>query len=53
MRIPLPEAVGLRLRDKGARVRLNAATFVPARHGAGSDGRALGVVVDWVRLEGS
>lgn len=49
--VPVAAACAARLVGAPSVLTLRADTFVPAEHGMGDDTRALGVAVDWVRLE--
>jgi hypothetical protein len=50
VRIPLPEWAMSKLGTARTRLTLRTMPFVPAEHGGG-DTRALGVALDWMRLE--
>jgi hypothetical protein len=49
--VALDAHLAARLRAGAATLTIASETFVPAAAGRGSDTRALGVVVDWLRLE--
>jgi hypothetical protein len=49
--IALDPRLAARLRAGAATLTIASDTFVPAAGGRGGDTRALGVVVDWLRLE--
>ena len=49
--ITLDPRLAARLRTGAATLTIASDTFVPAAGGRGGDTRALGVVVDWLRLE--
>lgn len=49
--VPLPGWALARLGAGSSELTLASPTFVPAEHGMGADGRQLGAVVDWVRVE--
>ncbi len=49
--VPLPGWALARLGAGPSELTLASPTFVPAEHGMGADGRQLGAVVDWVRVE--
>jgi hypothetical protein len=49
--IELDQRLAARLRAGPATLTITADTFVPSAAGVGDDRRALGIAVDWLRLE--
>lgn len=50
-RLPLPSAVQRRLLEGPTTLWIRSDSFVPKDAGMNTDGRRLGIVIDWIRIE--